>query len=473
MAWHSYFQVERRGSTFYREVIGGATTFASLSYIIFVQPAVMSSCATGGMDKSAVMFATCFCSAVACIIMGVWANLPIALAPAMGHNFFFAFTVCGVTGVGAFGLSWQEALAANFIAGFLFLLTSLAGLRSVIMNAIPDGLKYSIAAGIGLLIAFVGLQWAGIIVSHPAKYVALGNLVNPVTLLSLFGLLVIGALLAFRRRGAIIIGMFITALTGYIATKVWGGQWGYALAGGVSSYSLPDVGATFGKFLLGFEPLFGHSWSKVMIIIFTFLLLDIFDTIGTLVGVGERSGLMQDGKLPGVRQAMTADSVGTMLGAVVGSSTITSYVESSAGIAAGARTGLAAIVTGLLLLASIFAYPLVEFLGTAVQISSAQLGGAGETSVICYPVIAPALIIIGCYMLPVIRKIDWDDFSEALPAFLSIMVMMLSMSITDGIAWGFISYALLKVLTGKGRQCPAVMGICAVLFVLYYVYVRF
>ena len=474
MSLDAYFKITEKDSTIRREIVGGATTFMALSYIIFVQPAVLGA---AGMDGSAVMFATCLCSAFACIIMGLWANLPIALAPAMGHNFFFAFTVCGAAAIGGFGLTWQEALAANFIAGLAFLALSALGLRAAIMNAIPTGLKLAIAAGIGLLISFVGLRWAGIMVSHSAAYVELGNLKTPVTLLSLFGLATIAILLAFRVRGAIIVGMIATAAVGYLASLFGADAWGYKLVHGASTTTL-NISATAGKVFTGFGPLFSRDVSVVLIVIFTFLILDVFDTIGTLVGVAERGGLMIDGKLPNARRAMMADAFGTLSGTVMGTSTITSYVESSAGVAAGARTGLAAIVTALLLLLSILAYPLVGVFGTAVFIPADQLGSSvvhlvgAFNNIQCYPVIAPVLIIIGCYMLPTIRKIQWDDFSEAIPAFLTILVMQFSLSITDGIAWGFISYTLLKLATGKIKQTPPLVTICSVLFILYYIFAR-
>jgi len=476
MSLESVFRIKEHGSTVGREVVGGATTFMALSYIIFVQPAVLSLSGTGGMDPSAVMLATCLCSALACVVMGLWANLPVALAPAMGHNFFFAFTVCGLVSTGGFGLTWQEALGANFISGVLFLLLSIVGMRAAIMNAIPDGIKYAIAAGIGLLIAFVGFKWAGIIVGQPATYLGLGNIINPVTLLSLFGLLVMGILLAVHFRGAIVVGMAATALAGWLAMRWWGQNWGYELVSMPRELGFPHISATAGKFIGGLGSLFSdnHPLTQVILVIFTFLLLDVFDTIGTLVAVGERAGLMKNGQLPRARQAMMADAVGTISGAAMGTSTITSYIESSAGIAVGARTGLAAIVTAGFLLISIVAYPLVGVLGSTVQLEAGQLGShlvcqAENFNVIqCYPVVAPVLIVIGCYMLPVIRQIKWDDFSEALPAFLTIAVMQFSMSITDGIAWGFISYAVLKLLTGKARQCPLLVYSCAVMFVLYY-----
>jgi adenine/guanine/hypoxanthine permease len=469
MSLESWFQIKAKGSTIYREIIGGVTTFVALSYIIFVQPVILSQC---GMDKSAVMFATCFCSALACFIMGFWANLPIALAPAMGHNFFFAFTVCGAAAIGGFGLTWPEALAANCIAGILFLLLSLAGLRSVIMRAVPEGLKFAIAAGIGLLIAYEGFKRSGIIVRDPSDmYITRGSLINPVTLLSIFSLMILGILLALRFRGAILLGMILTAVAGYCATRLWGGSWGYDLVAAPTKGEFPQVFATAGKVFDGFGPLFQHNWQVVVLVIFTFLLLDVFDTIGTLIGLCKRADLLQNGKLPRDRQALMADAIGTLSGTLVGTSTVTSYVESSAGINAGARTGLAAVVTGFLLLASILAYPFVEVFGTVIIVPASTLHAAGGAeSITCYPVIAPVLIVIGCYMLPVVRHIDWDDFSEALPAFLTIMIMPFAMSITDGIAWGFIAYAVLKLFAGKPRQCPLTVYLCAVLFVLYYLF---
>ncbi len=474
MSLEKYFHIKENGSTIGREIIGGSTTFVALSYIIFVQPAVLSGC---GMDSSAVMFATCLCSALTTLLMGLWANLPIALAPAMGHNFFFAFTVCGAAAIGGMGFTWQEALAANMIGGTIFLLISFLGLRAAIMNAIPESLKYAIAAGIGLLIAFIGLQWSGIIVSHSSTYVTLGYLKNPVTLLSLFGILAIGILLSLHVRGAILIGMAVTALGGYLATRWWGQNWGYALVSTAMDMGFPNVSATAGKAFGGFETLFrNHSVSAILLVIFVFLLLDVFDSIGTLVGVIERAGLMKNGQLPHARQALMTDAIGTILGNVGGTSTISSYVESSAGVAAGARTGLASVVTAILLLLSIFAYPLVGVLGTVVSLPAAQLGSHVVNQVDlfnrvnCYPVIAPVLIVIGCYMLPTVRHIQWDDFSEAIPAFLTIVIMQFAMSITDGIAWGFVSFALLKLFTGKARQCPIMVYICSVLFVFYYAF---
>ncbi|MBN1406529.1 MAG: NCS2 family permease, partial [Calditrichaceae bacterium] len=334
-------------------------------------------------------------------------------------------------------------------------------------------LKFAIAVGIGLLIAFVGLEWAGIVVDSPSTYVKLGNLKSPVTLLSLFGVAVIGILMALHFRGAILVGMLATAAAGFFATRMWGGHWGYDLTGAVSFGTFPDITATAGKVFGGFGPLFGHKVGQIFLVIFTFLLLDVFDTVGTLVGLGERAGLMKDGQLPNAREAMMADALGTLSGTVMGTSTITSYIESSAGIAAGARTGLAALVTAGLFLIAIFAYPFLNCIGAEVPVPAAALGAfSGAQTILCYPVIAPVLIIIGCYMLPIVGRIKWDDFSEALPAFLTIVIMQFSMSITDGIAWGFISYTILKIFTAKPQKCPIIVYICSVLFVLYYAFGR-
>ena len=459
------FALAAHGATLGREIVGGATTFVALSYIVFVQPAVL---AAAGMDPGAVLFATCVASAFACFVMGLLANLPVALAPAMGHNFFFAFTVCAPIAAGGFGLAWPEALAANLISGCLFLALSFLGLRKALMEAIPRSLQLAIAAGIGLLIALVGLRWAGIVVPHPSLYMQLGALSHPVTLLSLAGLLVMGALTALRIRGGLLIGMILTAAAGYLATRYLHVE--PALVSPVQWGALPDVSATAGKAVTGLGSLFSRPLETVVLVLFTFLLLDVFDTVGTLIGLGQQSGLMKNGKLPRARQALFADALGTIAGTLLGTSTVTSYVESSAGIAAGARTGLAACVTGALLLLSLVAYPFVGLFGTEVLVDASQLHPALTTGQIsCYPVIAPVLILIGCMMLSVVRDIDWQDLSEALPAFLTIIIMPLASSITDGIAWGFIAYAALKLLTARPRQCPPIVYATAALFIAYYI----
>ncbi len=466
------FHLRRHETTVGREIIGGVATFMALSYIVVVQPAVLSDGRMAQpMDHGGVFVATCVCSAFACILMGLWSNLPIALAPAMGHNFFFAFTVCGSL---AMAWSWQEALAANMIAGAVFVALAAGGLQESLIRGIPDSLKYAIAAGIGLLIAFSGLQWGGLIVNDPAVYVRLGKLGSPVALLTLFGLAVTGIMLAYNVRGSLLYGVLLTAAAGLIASHFGADSWGYALVTwkGTLVSGVPDThGTVFGVFA-GFKTLFADNpWTRWITIIFIFLILDIFDTVGTLVGVAERAGLVKDGTIPRARQALLSDGVGTVAGTLMGTSTITSYIESAAGISAGARTGLAPVVTGVLLAASLFFYPIVQMVGGTVVVSAHSLGAIvpadPDAVVFCHPVIAPVLIIIGCYMLPVISRIKWDDMTEALPAFLTIVVMQFALSISHGIAWGFVSYVLLKLVRGRVRQIHPIVAVFAVLFVLF------
>ena len=465
------FHLREHDTTIGREVVGGVITFMALSYIVIVQPVVLSG---AGMDHGGVFVATCVCSAFACVVMGLWSNLPIALAPAMGHNFFFAFAVCGAVAAGGMGWSWQEALAANLIAGAIFILLAAGGLQEALIRGIPDSLKYAIAAGIGLLIAFVGLQWGGLVVDHPEKYVQLGKLSSPVALLTLFGLTVIGIMLTYNLRGALLYGVLITTAVGLAASHYAAENWGYHLVEweGKIIDQVPDPSTTALGVFSGLRLLFTeHAWTNWIMIIFVFLILDIFDTAGTLIGVAERAGLVKDGTIPRARQALLSDGVGTMAGTVMGTSTITSYVESAAGISAGARTGLAPVVTGLLLAASLFFYPLVEMVGGTVAVSAQVLGVAAgsDGTVACHPVIAPVLIIVGCYMLPVVTRIKWDDMTEALPAFLTIVVMQFALSISHGIAWGFVSYVLLKLIRGRAKEVHPLVGVFAVLFVVFLV----
>ena len=464
------FHLSEHKTTLGREVIGGVVTFMAISYIVVVQPAVLSSEGMAEpMHHGGVFVATCVCSALACILMGLWSNLPIALAPAMGHNFFFAFTVCGAL---AMGWSWQEALAANLIAGVVFILLAAGGLQEALIRGIPDSLKYAIAVGIGLFIAFVGLQWGGLVVQAPNVYVGLGDLGSPVALLTLFGLAITGIMLIHNVRGALLYGILLTTAAGMAASHFWSEAWGYRLVAwqGKLVSSVPDTGNTIGGVFAGFGALFSdHPWTKWITIIFVFLILDIFDTVGTLIGVAERAGLVKDGTIPRAKQALLSDGVGTVAGTVMGTSTITSYVESAAGISAGARTGLAPVVTGVLLLGALFFYPVVEMVGGAVVVRADSIGAIAPegAQVFCHPVIAPVLIIIGCYMMPVVRRIPWDDMTEAIPAFLTIVIMQFGMSISHGIAWGFISYVLLKLCAGRTRQIHPLVAVFAAFFVVF------
>ncbi len=318
------FGIAERGSSLRNEVVGGATTYLTLAYIVFVQPAVLSA---AGMDFGAVVMATCIGSAFACVLMGLPANYPIALAPAMGHNFYFAFTV--VLGM---GIAWQTALGAIFVAGVLFFLLTVAGIRQTVMDALPSSLMNAIGCGIGLLIALIGLEWSGIIVAKPGTYVGLGTLSDHHVLLALFGLSATSILLVKRIPGAILVGIVLTAIVGAIA--------GLVKFQGVVSVP-PSISPTLLK--LDFSGLFSFH---MLVVIAVFLFLDVFDTIGTLVGVAPEAGLVKDGKVDIDTKALMADAGGTVFGSLLGTSTITCYVESAAGIQSGARTGLAALVTG-------------------------------------------------------------------------------------------------------------------------------
>lgn len=434
------FDLQARNTTVRTEVIAGASTFMTMSYIIFVQPALLAQC---GMDYGAVLVATCLASAVATLLMGFLANYPIALAPAMGHNVFFVFTVC----IGM-GYSWQEALGVNFISGALFIALSLFSFRARLVEAIPRSLKSAIAVGIGLLIALLGLEWSGIIVGNPNTLVTLGDLRAAPVLLSLFGLLLISTLSALRVRGAILIGIIAVAF----------GCWLLNLVEFDGIVGMPEIKeSTFLKLdVLGAIGKRGPI--DFLSILFVFFFLDLFDTVGTLVGISERAGLLVDGKLPRAERALLSDAVGTVVGTTLGTSTITSYIESASGVAAGGRTGLANVVTAALFLLAIFFYPLARMVGGRVEYNGLAL----------YPAIAPPLIIVGSMMMTSVKSIDWEDYTESVPAFLTLIVMPLTFSITEGIAFGFISYAALKLLTGRGREVNAFVYVFAALFVLRY-----
>jgi AGZA family xanthine/uracil permease-like MFS transporter len=439
------FQLLKNNTTIKTEITAGITTFITLSYIIFVQPAVLS---TTGMDFGAVMTATCLASAFATFLMGIYANYPIALAPAMGHNFYFAFAVCGPVAAGGMGYRWETALGAVFVSGLLFILLTKFGFREMLLNAIPQSLKHAIAVGIGLLIAFVGLQWAGIVVDAPGILVGLGNLKSPPVVLSFFGLIMTGTLIARGTQGAILIGLIITAIAGI--------PFGIVEYHGLFSMP-PSLSPVFLK--LDLEGLLSVSGLTV---IFIFFFLALFDTIGTLVGVSEQAGFIKNGKLPRAEKALLSDSVGMTAGALLGTSTITSYIESAAGVATGGRTGLANLTTGLLLIFALFFAPVASMIGGGYEVSK---------GVFLYPVIAPILIVIGSMMLKGVKNIRWDDPSESIPAFLTIMVMPATVSITEGIAFGFISFSILKVVTGKRTDVHWLIHLFSVLFVARYVLV--
>ena len=458
------FQISQRGSTIGREVLGGATTFMAMSYILFVQPALLVK---AGMDSGGVFMATCISSSAACVLMGLLSNYPIALGPGMGENFFFVFTLCGVGAAGAFALEWPEALALTAVVGVVFLLLSVVGFRSMLLNAIPDALKSGIAAGIGLFIALIGFQWGNLVEADAATGLDFANLRgNPVALLTLAGLAVTLALAAFRVRGAILLGILITTAATWAV-----GHWSESIttiefAGIVG---LPGgIEHTAGGFIKGFgtlwDKLVAGNWLGVLTFAFILLFMDLFDTVGTLVGVSKRAGLMVDGKLPRAECALAADAAGTVIGAGLGTSTVTSYIESITGVQAGARTGLAAIVTGACLLAALLFQPLVEMVGGGVKVGESAFGDP----ILKYPMIAPARIFVGAMMMRAVRDVKWEDVTESLPAFLAMAAMPFTYSISTGIAVGFVSYAFVKLVTGRVKECPIIVYVFAVLFAILY-----
>jgi AGZA family xanthine/uracil permease-like MFS transporter len=435
------FRLAENRTTVRTEILAGATTFLTMAYIIFVQPAVLSA---AGMDFGAVLVATCVSSAIATLMMGLMANYPIAVAPGMGQNFFFAYTV--VVGM---QVPWQAALGAVFLSGAIFVATAGYGLRERLIIAIPDSLKHAIAVGIGLMIAAVGLQWAGIVVASPGTLVTLGTLHSAPVLVSFVGLGVMAVLHARRVRGAIVLGMLAATLAGLLA--------GVVRYQGIVSQP-PSIAPTFLQLDIA-----GAFTPRLGVIVLVFFLLALFDTVGTLVGVAEQGGFMRNGTLPRARQAFLADAAGTMIGAGLGTSTVTAYIESATGVSAGGRTGFANLVTAALLLLSLFFAPLVRMIGG---------GYPTEGGPILYPVIAPALVLVGTMMMRNVRLIEWDDPTEAVPAFLAMLVMPLAVSITEGIAFGFIAYSVLKAATGRVREPHWLVHAFAALFLIRYVALR-
>lgn len=438
-----FFRIRERGSTIRTEVTAGLVTFLTLSYIFFVQPALLSSV---GMDFGSVLMAVAIASAFATFLMGVLANYPIALAPAMGHNFFFAFTVAGAAAIGGLQYPWQAALGANFISGLIFVILAASGIRALVIDAIPNSLKFSIAVGIGFLITLLGLEWGGIVVASPGTLVTVGDFKSPVVLLTFAGLLAISVMMLYRIRGAILIGIIVSTVLGIL--------FGLVKYYGIASPP-PSIAPTF----LKLDPLGVFRQPQFLTVIFIFFFLDLFDNIGTLVGVAERGGFMVNGKIPCAPRVLMTDALGSVAGTMLGTSTVTSYIESTAGISEGGRTGLSNIVTGLLMLLVIFFYPLVKTIGGGVQVGTATY----------YPVIAPVLIIIGSLMIRSITKIDWEEFSEGLPAFLTIIFMQFAFSITEGISIGIVSYVLLKLLKGDGKKIHWLLYIAAALFLFRYI----
>jgi AGZA family xanthine/uracil permease-like MFS transporter len=435
------FDLKSLNTTVRTESIAGITTFMAMAYIIFVNPAMI---AKTGMDFGAAMAATCISAAVATILMGLYARYPIALAPGMGENAFFTYTICLTMGI-----SWQVALGCVFIEGVIFLILTLTKIRQALIEAIPQALRYATACGIGVLIAFIGLIDAGLIVKHPATLVTLGDIISPPALLAIAGLVITGVLLVKNIKGAVLWGILITALLGI--------PLGIVKYQGLLS-SPPSLMPTLFKM-----DIIGALKIGLLSIVFVFLFMDIFDTVGTLAGVGELGGFVRAGKFPRVGRAMFADAVGTCVGAACGTPTVTSYIESAAGIATGGRSGLASVITGFLFFAALFFSPLIKMIGG---------GYLTDGGLLLHPVTAPALIVVGSMMLHPIAKIDWKDYSEIIPAFLVIVMIPLTFSIATGIAMGFISYAGLKLLSGKGREVSWLVYLLAILFIARFAYLK-
>ena len=417
------------------EVLAGFTTFLTMVYIVAVNPAIMGD---AGMPVGAVAVATCLAAGFGSILMGFASNYPLALAPGMGLNAYFTYTV-----VKGLGVPWETALGCVFLSGTAFLVLTLVGVRQLIVNAIPRALFSAVAGGVGLFIAFIGLKDAGIIVSNPATSVGLGDLTAPTAALAIGGLLLIGALQTWKVPAAMLIGILATTAA----------AWGLGLTHvAPATYSLHDLAAT--AFKLNVPAAFnlkGGMAVTLLEIVFVFLFVDLFDNVGTLVAVTKKAGLVEpDGTIPRLNRILLADSVATMFGALAGTSTVTSYIESASGVAVGGRTGLTAIVVGILFLCTLFVAPLVQAIPTAAT--------------------APALIMVGALMIGAVTEIDWADPAVSIPAFLTLVAIPLTYSIANGLAFGITSFAVLKLVGGKARMGDWLLFLLAILFVLRFIY---
>lgn len=432
-----YFGFAGHGTSFRKEFMAGFTTFLAMAYILAANPSILEAT---GMDKGGLFTATAVAAIVGSLVMGLYAKYPIALAPGMGLNAFFAFSV--VIGM---QVPWEHALAGVFVSGVLFLILALSGIREKVINAIPGSLKLAVAAGIGLFITFLGLNQAGIVVNDDATLVTLGSLTEGATLLAIFGIIITALMMTRKISGAIFYGIIITAVVGMIFGLI-------ELPSGI--VQTPPSPEAFGAFL---KPLLDPSimFSGTMIIvIFTFLFVDFFDTAGTLVAVASQANLLKDDKLPRAGRALASDSLATIAGAVVGTSTTTAYIESSAGVAVGGRTGFTAVVTALFFGVALFFYPLFMVIIDNPAVTSA------------------ALIIVGVLMASSLGKIEWSRFEIALPSFITVIAMPLTYSIATGIALGFIMYPLTKIAKGEWRKVHPIMYGLFIVFILYLAWLR-
>jgi len=422
-----FFKLKEAGTNVKTELLAGFTTFLTMAYIVVVNPAILSA---AGVPFDQVFVATIISAAVGTSIMAFWANYPIAIAPGMGMNAYF------VSVVATQGVSYQAVFGAVFLAGIIFLLLTFTKFREYLLESIPASIKYGITAGIGLFIAFLGLKMSGLVVANPDTLVAFGDVTDPHTLLAIFGLFITLILAARNVKGALFIGMFLTAIAGYFL--------GMLEIEGIASAPPPAV-----FFDLDIAGVFSNSLYTVVL---AYLLVTIFDTTGTMIGVAEQANLMKDGKLPKAKAALTADAVATTVGATLGSTPSSAYVESSSGVAVGGRTGLTTLVVAILFLITLFFSPIVAAISSLSAIT------------------APALIIVGSYMMAGLANIDWKRFDEAFPAFAVILMMPLTSSIATGIAVGFITYPLIKLISGKGKEVHPMLYFFGVLFVLQMVF---
>lgn len=424
----SVFHLEENQTTVRRELLAGLTTFMTMSYVVVVNPQILSE---AGMPVDGVLFATCISSAVATLIMGIWANYPIALAPGMSLNAYFTYSI-----VLGRGVPWQTALGVVFLSGLLFFGLTLTKVREQIVNGIPDCLKYGTAGGIGLFIAFIGLRNAKIIVANPATLVGFGKITDPQVLLACGGLILIAVLMGRRVGSAILLGILAITVAGIpLGLAHWPAH----------LFSLPHPSGTFLQLDL-------RSATKLGLgeLVFVFFFVDLFDNVGTLVGVCEEGGFLRDGKLPRASRALLADAIGTMFGAITGTSTVTSYIESAAGVAAGARTGLGNLAIAGLFLLAMFCAPLIA----AIPVYAT----------------APALVLVGALMCGAVARVKWSDFSEAFPAFLTLVATPLTFSIATGLSLGLLSFTFIKAGTGKYREISPLVWVLSVLFLLRYAF---
>lgn len=426
------FKLSENGTDVRTEILAGLTTFMTMAYILIVNPLILSD---AGMDRGAVMVATILGAAVGTLVMSLYANKPFALAPGMGLNAFFTYSV-----VLTMGLSWQGALAAVFMDGIIFLVLTLTGARKAIVDSIPTTLKLAVGAGIGLFIALIGFVNAGIVVPGEGTILMLGNIGSAPVLLAVIGLVLTAALVVLKVRGGLLIGIIVTTILGI--------PMGVTDVSNFAIFSAPpSITPVFGAFWSGLSDLAQLGVAGVISIIFTFTFVDMFDTIGTLVGVSSKAGMMkEDGSIPGVERALMADSVGTIFGAIFGTSTVTTYVESASGVAEGGKTGLTSLTTAVLFLLCLFLSPLFLLVPGAAT--------------------APILIIVGVFMMEPVMRIDFSQYQEAIPAFLALVMMPFAYSIAEGIIWGLLAYVILRLVAGRTKELNLTLWILFVLFII-------